>query len=114
MGAGASTIELEIEGAVSERRRHHSKAQLLVLPDTILKRCLFYLNRGDLLLVAAVLSKYANEVAKHNMIWRLTIDDQWDKSSTVIAGQRERLLDQAPAYGIAPPTDEQAAQDAFL
>mmetsp|Transcript_110310 Transcript_110310/g.321257 ORF Transcript_110310/g.321257 Transcript_110310/m.321257 type:complete len:104 (+) Transcript_110310:133-444(+) len=103
MGAGASTIELEIEGAVSERRRHHSKAQLLVLPDTILKRCLFYLNRGDLLLVAAVLSK-----------WRLTIDDQWDKSSTVIAGQRERLLDQAPAYGIAPPTDEQAAQDAFL
>ena len=45
-----------------------------------LMRILFYLDRPDLLLVVAVLSKHMNGMAKHNVLWRLTITDKRDTS----------------------------------
>eukprot|EP00618_Florenciella_parvula_P012394 CAMPEP_0119483234 /NCGR_PEP_ID=MMETSP1344-20130328/10732_1 /TAXON_ID=236787 /ORGANISM="Florenciella parvula, Strain CCMP2471" /LENGTH=876 /DNA_ID=CAMNT_0007517711 /DNA_START=56 /DNA_END=2683 /DNA_ORIENTATION=+ len=108
--AQAPTLPLAPPGALS----------LILLGRMIpmaLLRILFYLDRPDLLLVVAVLSKHMNDMAKHNVLWRLSPadkEDTQDMSGVAILAQGYGLLEKAAKYGLSPPTDEQAAQGGSL
>ena len=52
--------------------------------SVILKPVLFYLDRPDLLLTAAVLSKSMHKNTKSDMLWRLTITEPREKSAMVV------------------------------
>ena len=83
-----------------------------MLNDTLIIRVLFYLDRSDLLLIAAVLSKSMNKNTQSDLVWRLTIKDRYDMSSMVILANRHKVLTIGPEYGLAIPTDGQAAEGA--
>ena len=88
-----------------------------------LMRILFYLDRPDLLLVVAVASKHMNRMAKHDVLWRLSLTttdkpDTQDMSGVALNAQRVRwrtpcwlgpvkMLEEGAKYGHFPPTDEQ-------
>ena len=81
-----------------------------MLNDTLTIRALFYLDRSDLLLTAALLSKRMNKYTKSDLLWRLTITDSHDKSAMVALANHHNVLTMGPEYGIATPTDGQAAE----
>ena len=74
-----------------------------------LMRILFYLDRPHLLLVVAVASKHMNGMAKHDVLWRLTITDKRDTSGVALLAKSCKLLEKGAEYGIASPTDAQLA-----
>ena len=74
-----------------------------------LMRILFYLDRHHLLLVVAVASKHMNSMAKHDVLWRLTITDKRDTSGVALLATSCKLLEMGAEYGIASPTDAQVA-----
>ena len=82
-----------------------------MMPMALL-RILFYLDRPDLLLIVAVLSKHMNNMAKHDVLWRLSTTDQEDThdvSGVAILAKGCNLLEKGAEHGIASPTDEQVA-----
>ena len=74
-----------------------------------LMRILFYLDGPHLLLVVAVASKHMNGMAKHDVLWRLTITDKRDTSAVALLAESCKLLEMGAEYGIASPTDAQVA-----
>ena len=74
-----------------------------------LMRILFYLDQPHLLLVVAVASKHMNGMAKHDVLWRLTITDKRDTSGVALLAKSCELLEKGAEYGIASPTDAQLA-----
>ena len=85
-----------------------------MIPMALL-RILFYLDRPGLLRVVAVLSKHMNDMAKHDVLWRLVPadkEDTQDMSGVAILAKEYELLEKAAKCGYTPPTDEQAAQGA--
>ena len=63
-----------------------------MLNDTLIIRALFYLDRPDVLLIAAVLSKSMNKNTQSDLLWRLTITDSHDMSAMVTLANRHEVL----------------------
>ena len=84
------------------------------LSDMDMKRCLFFLGSTDLLGGMALTSKNMNEMSKHNILWTLrSTEDPLAASGAAIMARRRHVLENGQTYGINPPTNAQAAQDAF-
>eukprot|EP00618_Florenciella_parvula_P012877 CAMPEP_0119466134 /NCGR_PEP_ID=MMETSP1344-20130328/926_1 /TAXON_ID=236787 /ORGANISM="Florenciella parvula, Strain CCMP2471" /LENGTH=466 /DNA_ID=CAMNT_0007498431 /DNA_START=373 /DNA_END=1773 /DNA_ORIENTATION=+ len=92
----------------------HEARSLSMLNDILIIRVLFYLDRPDLLLIAAVLSKDMNKNTKSDLLWRLTITERHDMSAMVISANRHNVSTMGPGYGLATPTDGQAAEGEHL
>ena len=85
-----------------------------MLNDTLIIRILFNLDRSDLLLIAALLSKDMDKITKSDLLWRLTTTDPYNMSAIVILANRHNVQTMGPEYGLTIPTDEQAAQGEHL
>ena len=85
-----------------------------MLNDTLTIRALFYLDRSDLLLTAALLSKRMNKYTKSDLLWRLTITERHDMSAMVILANRHNVSTMGLDFGLATPTDGQAAEGEHL
>ena len=83
-----------------------------MLNDTLIIRILFNLDRSDLLLIAALLSKDMNKNTKSDLLWRLTITERHDMSAMVILANRHNVSKMGLEFGLATPTDGQAAEGA--
>ena len=68
---------------------HEAPSLSSMLNDILITRVLFYIDRSDLLLAAAVLSKSMNSTTKSDMLWRLTITEPHDKSAMIILASPE-------------------------